>query len=122
MSALFVLLNKHSEAFSASAEDLGRTNLIYHTIDIGDSSPVLQGMRRIPHEQIGVLKAEVDKLQSDRIMEPSSSPYASPTILVKTKDESWRLCIDYRRLNSVTMKDAHPLPRIEDIFDTLAGS
>ena len=61
-SALFALLNKHSEAFSDSAEDLGRTNLIFHTIDIGDSGPVRQGMRRIPHEQIGVLKAEVDKL------------------------------------------------------------
>ena len=51
-SALFALLNKHSEAFSASAEDLERTNLISHTIDIGYSGPVRQGMRRIPHEQI----------------------------------------------------------------------
>ena len=121
-SALFALLNKHSEAFSASPEDLGRTNLIYHTIDIGDSGPVRQGMRRIPHEQIKVLKAEVDKLQSARMVEPSCSPFASPTILVKKKNGSWRLCIDYRKLNSVTKKDEHPLPRIENIFDTLAGS
>ena len=121
-SALFALLNKHSEAFSGSAEDLGRTNLIYHIIDIGDSGPVRQGMRRILHEQIGVLKADIDKLQSARMVEPSSSPFASPTILVKKKDGSWRLCIDYRKLNSVTKKDAHPLPRIEGIFDTLAGS
>ena len=120
-SALFALLTKHSEAFSASAQDLGRTNLIYHTIDIGDSGPVRQGIRRIPHEQIGVLKAEVDKLQSARMVEPSCLPFASPTILV-TKDGSWRHCINYRKLNSVTKKDAHPLPRVEDIFDTLAGS
>ena len=59
-SALFALLNKHSETFSASAEDLGLTNLIYHTIDIGDSGHVRQCMRRIPHEHIEVLKAEVD--------------------------------------------------------------
>ena len=121
-SALFALLNKHSEAFSASAEDLGRTNLIYHTIDIGDSGPVRQGMRRIPHEQIVVVKAEVDKLQSARMVEPSCSPFASPIILVKKKDLSLRLCIDNRRLNSVTKKDAHPLLLVEDIFNTLAGS
>ena len=121
-SALFALLNKNSEAFSASAEDLERTNLIYHTIDIGDSGPVRQGMRRISHEQIGVLKAEVDKLQSARLVEPSCLSFASPTILVNKKDGSWRLCIYYRKLNSVTKKDAHPLPRVEDIFDTLAKS
>ena len=109
-SALFALLNKHSEAFSPSAEDLGRTNLIYHTIDIGKSGHLRQGMRRIPHEQIGVLKAEVDKLQSARMVELSSSPFVSPTILVKKKDGSWRLCINYRNLHSVTKKDAHPLP------------
>ena len=121
-SALFALLNKHSEAFPASAEDLGRKNLIYHTIDIGDSIPVRQGMRRIPLEQIGVLKAEVDRLQSACMVEPSCSPFASPTILVKKTDRSLRLCIDYRKLNSVRKKEAHPLPRVEDIFDTLAGS
>ena len=112
----------NSEAFSACAENLGSTNLIYHTIDIGDSGPVRQGMRRIPHEQIKVLKAEVDKLQSARMVEPSSSPFTNHTILVKMKDGSWRLCIDYRKLNSLTTKDAHPLQRIEDIFDTLSGS
>ena len=70
-SALFALLNKHSEAFSASAGDLERTNLIYHTIEIGDRGPVRQGIRRIPNEQIEVLKAEVDKLQSALMVEPS---------------------------------------------------
>ena len=121
-SSLTAVLNKHSDVFSSGANDIGRTNLIYHTIDIGDSGPVRQGMRRIPHEQIGVLKTEVDKLRGLGMVEASSSPFASPTILVKKKDGNWRLCIDYRKLNSVTKKDAHPLPRIEDIFDTLAGS
>ena len=67
-SALFALFNKHSEAFSAIAEDLGRTRFIYHTIDIGDSGPVRQGMRCIPHEQIVVLKAEVEKMQNARMV------------------------------------------------------
>ena len=79
-------------------------------------------MRRIPHEQLPVLKSEIEKLQHMGAIEPSFSPFASPTILVKKEDWTMRLCIDYRKLNSITKKDAHPLPRIEDIFDTLAGS
>ena len=55
-------------------------------------------------------------------IKPSISPFASPTILVKNKAGTMRLCIDYRKLNSITKKDAHSLPRIEDIFDTLNGS
>ena len=55
-------------------------------------------------------------------IEPSISPFGSPTILVTKKDGTMRLCIDYRKLNSITEKDAHPLPRIEYIFDTLSGS
>ena len=67
-SALFALHNKHSEVFSPRAEDFERKHLYYHTIDIGDSGPVRQGKRRIYHEQIEVLKLEVDKLQSARIV------------------------------------------------------
>ena len=55
-------------------------------------------------------------------IEPSTSPFSRPTILVKTKDGTMRLCIDYRKLNSFTKKNAHPIPRIEDIFDTISGS
>ena len=101
---------------------MGRTNLIYHKIELEISEPIRQGLRRVPHEHITVLKNEVDKLQKIKAIEPSTSPFASPTILVKNKDGTMRLCIDYRKLNSVTTKDAHPLPRIEDIFDTISGS
>ena len=76
----------------------------------------------MPHEHIGILKGEVEKLQKIKAIKPSTSPFASPTILVKKKDGTMRLCIDYRKPNSITKKDAHPLPRIEDIFDTLSGS
>ena len=61
-------------------------------------------------------------MQKISAIEPSISPFGSPTILLKTKDGPMRLCFDYRKLNSITNKDAHPLPRIEDIFDTLSGS
>ncbi len=116
------VLKKYSSAFSRGSEDLGRTSLILHKIDTGDGGPIRQGMRRIPHEQIPVLKTEIDKLQKAGAIEPSISPFASPVILVRKKDGTMRLCIDYRKLNAITMKDAHPLPRIEDIFNTLSGS
>ena len=116
------LLRKHTSVFATSPTNLKRTSLMYHRMDIGDSGPVRQPMHRVPHEHISVLKAEVDKLIKAKAVVPSTSPFASPTILVKKKDGSMRICIDYRKLNTVTKKDAHPLSRIKDIFDTQTGS
>ena len=101
---------------------MGRINLIYHKIEQEKSEPIRQCLRRVPHEHIGILTTEVDKLQNIKAREPLISLFASPLIQIKTKDGTMRLCIDYQKLNSVTKADAHPLPRIEDIFDTLSGS
>ena len=61
-------------------------------------------------------------MQEKDVIQPSSSPWASPIVLVQKKDGSARFCVDYRKLNAVTIKDAYPLPRIDDTLDTLAGS
>ena len=57
-----------------------------------------------------------------RVIQPSDSPWSSPIVLVKKKDGSVRFCIDYRKVNAITRKDAYPLPRVDDTLDTLAGS
>ncbi|KAG8176259.1 hypothetical protein JTE90_021356 [Oedothorax gibbosus] len=61
-------------------------------------------------------------MQSNDIIEPSSSPWASPIVLVRKKDGKTRFCVDYRRLNDITKKDSYPLPRIDETLDTLVGN
>ncbi|KAL4340109.1 hypothetical protein GQ457_08G032600 [Hibiscus cannabinus] len=65
------------------------------------------------------LKKQLEELQSKGFIRPSTSPWGAPVLFVKKKDGSMRLCIDYRQLNRVTIKNKYPLPRIEDLFDQL---
>jgi transposase InsO family protein len=69
-----------------------------------------------------VIKEYIDKMQKEGIIQKSDSPWASPVLLVAKKDGSWRFCVDYRKLNKVTVKDTYPLPRIDDTVDALAGA
>ncbi|UYV73333.1 K02A2.6-like [Cordylochernes scorpioides] len=77
---------------------------------------------RVSPAERRVIQSEVEKMMETKIIRPSSSPWASPVILVRKKDGSLRFCVDYRRLNKITKKDVYPLPRIDDALDTLSGS
>ena len=68
------------------------------------------------------IEHQVAELLADGVVEESCSPWASPVVHVKKKGGQWRFCVDYRRLNAVTVKDSHPLPRVDDSLDALAGS
>ena len=84
--------------------------------------PVYQRPYRAPLSKRLEISQAVDDMLAAGIISPSSSPWAAPVTLVPKKDGSTRFCVDYRKLNSVTVKDKYPLPLIQDIFDQIGGS
>lgn len=116
------LLGQYASVFSSHEGDLGCTNLISHDIPLLDDTPVRQRYRRIPPAEYELVKEHINQLLEGQIIRESSSPYGSPIVLVKKKDGSLRMCVDYRQLNSKTRKDAFPLPRIEESLDALTGA
>ena len=120
--ALLDILKDYADVFSQSEYDLGRTEIISHHIDTGDARPVRQPLRRYPPAHLEAISTHVDNMLSQEIIEPTSSPWASNIVLVRKKDGSLRCCIDYRQLNSVTRKDAYPLPRIDSCLDAMSSA
>ena len=120
--SLHHLLVKHRDAFMGQDGRLGRTDKSQHRIDTGDAMPIKQHARRTPIHLRAEVQQQLDDMLEQGVIRPSQSPWASPVVLVKKKDGSLRFCIDYRRLNQVTKKDAYPLPRIDDSLDALTGS
>jgi len=116
------ILMKHADVFSQNENDLGRTNIIMHHIDTGDARPVRQPLRRYPPAHMEAISEHVDNMLSQGTIEPASSPWASNVVLVKKKDGSYRCCIDYRQLNTVTRRDVYPLPRIDDCLDAMSSA
>lgn len=116
------LLRKNQDVFAKSDTDIGRTNLVRHGINTGNASTIKERPRRFPPKEQQEIDSQIqDMLQSGSIV-PTESPWASNVVLVRKKDGSKRFCIDYRRLNNVTVKDAFPIPRIDETLDTLGGS
>jgi len=81
--------------------------------------PHRSGMYRLSESELAELKSEIAGLIRKGFIQPSSSPWGSSVIFAAKKDGCWRLCIDYRALNKATIKNAYPLPRIDDILDQL---
>ena len=117
------LLDEYHDVFAKDKYDIGRTHLIEHHIETGDEPPVRQKPRRLCHSHHEEVQAQVLKQAKAGIIKPSEGNYASNVILVKKKDNTWRMCVDYRELNSKTKnKDPYMLPRIDDTLDALGGA
>ena len=116
------LLQEFDDVISVGDGDLGRTSVLRHKIDTGNAVPIRQQSRRLPFHQRSVVQDMINGLLKQGIIEPSEGAWASPIVLAKKKDGSFRFCVDFRRVNDVTKKDVHPLPRIDDALDSLAGA
>ena len=116
------LLINYSCIFAISDLDLGQTSKLRHCIETGNAAPVRQAVCCLPPALRKEVLDFLKKIQEKDVIQQSTSPWASPIVLVKKKDGSTRFCVDYRRLNEVTRKDVYPLPRIDSTLDTLAGS
>ncbi|UYV81232.1 hypothetical protein LAZ67_20000415 [Cordylochernes scorpioides] len=108
--------------FAAPDDYKGRTHLVRHKIKTNSDIPIRKNPYRVSLREREIINNQIDKMLKKGIISHSSSPWASPVILVKKKDGTFRFCVDYRNLNSITVKDQYPLPRIDDCFDSLHGS
>lgn len=95
------------------------TNVIQHDIDVKDASSIRQHAYRVNSVKRSVMRQEVDYLLKNGLAKPSSSSWSSPCILVPKPDGSFRFCTDFRKVNSLTVPDNYPLPRMEDCVDNV---
>ncbi|CAB4034456.1 Retrovirus-related Pol poly, partial [Paramuricea clavata] len=123
VNKLRVLIDNYSDIFVSGPNDpLGRTTLAEYSIDTGDSRPVKQRPYRVPVHLNTVVNKQVNDMIERGAIRSSNSPWSSPIVLDPKKDGDYRFCVDFRRVNSVTKKDAHPMPRIDEILDQLGGA
>ena len=116
------LFCKYNDVFSKDDSDVGYTTTVKHRIRTAEDVPISQPYRRIPPTQYEEVKNHIRKLVENKIVRESTSPYASPIVLVRKKDNSLRMCVDFRKLNNITHRDAYPLPRVEESFEALSGA
>ncbi len=118
------LLQKHARAFVGGDGRLGRyTGSIKHEINLTlGATPPKTRPYRIPLEKQEEVRKQIQYLIDNDLIEPSNSPFCAPIVLVKKADgKSWRFTVDYRKLNSITRKEAYLLPHIQDILDQTSG-
>ncbi|GMF49356.1 unnamed protein product [Phytophthora fragariaefolia] len=119
---LRVLLGDFRDTFVEASLKPGRTDLLEFSIDTGTNSPIKLRPHRVSNAEGEVMEAEIDQYLNLGLIRPSTSPWASPVLMIRKPDGGIRFCIYYRRLNAVTIKDCYPMPLIDDILDVLKGA
>ena len=117
------ILEEYKDIFNEPTELPPSKGAFDHRIPLKTgTTPINLRPYRYPLKHKDVIEFLVNDMQKKGIIQVSSSPFASPVVLVGKKDGSWRLCVDYRELNKNTVKDKFPIPIIEEVLDELAGS
>ncbi|MCI32734.1 RNA-directed DNA polymerase (Reverse transcriptase), partial [Trifolium medium] len=111
------------DVFPGDVSDVPPEREVEFTIDlVPGTSPISMAPYRMSASELKELKKQLEELLEKKFIRPSVSPWGAPVLLVKKKDGSMRLCVDYRQLNKVTIKNKYPLPRINDLMDQLVGA
>lgn len=108
--------------FSSDLQKLPLNSVVEHSIDTGDAAPIKQRARRLNPSEKSFIQKELARLLDAGIIRPADSPWSSPIVLARKKSGDYRLCIDYRKLNSLTRKDVWTLPRTDDLLDSVSGA
>ena len=116
------VLNNWSDIFSKGPTDLGKADIVTHEIKLTDETPFKEPYGRFPPGLYEEVRIHLKGMLEAGASRESRSPYSSNVVLVRKKDGSLRFCIDFRKLNSRTIRDAHTLPRIDDTSDSLIGA
>jgi hypothetical protein len=116
------LLSEFADRVSTYMADLGKTDAAQLEIKCVTDEPVVYHPYQMPQAEKQILQGILTELLENGIIQESKSPYASPVLLVKKKTGDYRMCVDYRRLNAMTVKDKYPLPIIDEQLDRLGGN
>ena len=117
------VVNEYPDVFPEELPGMPPDRDIEFVIDlVPGTAPIAKRPYRMAASELAELKKQLEELQRIGFIRPSSSPWGAPVLFVRKKDGSMRLCVDYRALNEVTIKNKYPLPRIEDLFDQLRGA
>ena len=98
------------------------TNVAMHKIDTGDSPSISCSPYKIPQKLEEEVNKEIEKMLEMGIIRPSTSPWAAPVVIVPKPDDTIKLCVDYRKINSVTKMDAYPIPSMERMIEKIASA
>ena len=108
--------------FAKDENELGLTILVEHNIDTSDNAPIKLPAYKTTPAKLAEIKKQVQQMLDLDIIQPSKSDWSAPVVLVGKKDGTSRFCVDFRKLNAITKKDAFPLLLIDQILDCLEGA
>jgi len=114
------LFETHSAVWKQA--QVGRCSVATHSIDTGTAEPVAIPRRKMNPMKAAEVQRQVEDLLSVGAIEECSGPSGAPVVLVRKGGGDWRMCVDYRSLNAVTVRDTYPLPRIDALMQSLAGA
>ncbi|KAD7116963.1 hypothetical protein E3N88_04231 [Mikania micrantha] len=115
--------SEYPEVFPEDLPGLPPARPVEFLIDlVPGATPIAKSPYRLAPSEMQELSNQLQELLDKGFIRPSYSPWGAPVLFVKKKDGSFRMCIDYRELNKLTIKNRYPLPRIDDLFDQLQGA